>query len=80
MLNNIVYNLRNLQFKKVVYPLILGVFIALAAVVFVISIQFLYSAVNKALVIDAQFLESQLIKVDFDNFNYVMKKLERGVE
>lgn len=78
MILNILSSFKKLQFKKVIYPSIFVVFIVIALMFFAITIKFLYRNINKALTPDEQSIESQLIKVDLDNFYFVSKKL--GIE
>lgn len=66
---------KKFQFKKAIYPFIFVVFIIIILMFFVITIKFLYRNINKALTPDERLTESQLIKVDLDNFYFVSKKL-----
>lgn len=75
MMANIFNNLKNFQFKKLIYPAISAFFIVVAVVTFVWITRFLYRSINKALTPNKQSVESQLIKVDLDGFYLVIKKL-----
>lgn len=72
-----------IQFRKkakFIYPSTLILFLIIVFVVFFFAVKFLYKNVNKIFILDQKSVDAQLIKIDFDNFNYVMKKLERGPE
>lgn len=72
-----------IKFRKItkfLYPSVLVFFVVVIGLVFFFSIKFLYKNVNKIFILDQKSVDAQLIKIDFDNFNYVMKKLERGLE
>lgn len=75
---NIFDSFKKLQFKKAIYPFVFVVFIIIVLMFFVITIKFLYRNINKALTPNERLIESQLIKVDLDNFYFVSKKL--GIE
>lgn len=72
-----------IKFRKItkfLYPSVLVFFVVVIGLVFFFSVKFLYKNVNKIFILDQKSVDAQLIKIDFDNFNYVMKKLERGSE
>jgi len=72
-----------IQFRKkakFIYPSVLILFLIIVFVVFFFAVKFLYRNINKIFILDQKAVDAQLIKIDFDNFNYVMKKLELGVK
>lgn len=70
--------IKKIQLRKTIYPIILIVFFSVVAVVFVSSVRFLYRNMNKALILNEELAESQLMKLDLDKFNLVIKRLGFG--
>jgi hypothetical protein len=61
--------------KQIIYPAIIAAFIILVAVLLTLSIRFLSGKINKIFVLDTQSINSQLLKVDMDKFNFIADRL-----
>ena len=70
--------LKNLKFKKIIYPVIFGVFFIGVILIFIYSAKFLVSSIDKSLSLDIQYASSRIIKIDFEKFYKVAKKM--GIE
>ena len=60
--------LKNLKFKKIIYPVIFGVFFIGVILIFIYSAKFLVSSIDKSLSLDIQYASSRIIKIDFEKF------------
>lgn len=69
------FHKNNFKFKKVIYPIIVAIFIIVGIFVFVYSVSFLSGAINKSFFVDNEIVESKMIKIDLDNLTKIASKL-----
>ncbi len=75
MLSNASVYFSRVRLKRMRYSFLIILFIALSVLVFIAAAKFLYANIAKALVIDEGMLEARLVRIDFDNFHLVTKRL-----
>jgi hypothetical protein len=73
-LQDILNTLKSLKARDVAYPAVFIIFIIIIIVSFNSSVRFLSANINKAFGGDTA-LESTLLKLDFDGYNVIAKKL-----
>lgn len=70
--------IKNLKFKSLVYPAIFFFALIVITVIFIFSVKFFLKTIGGVFDVDEGVLDSQIVKVDMDNFSRVAKKL--GIE
>lgn len=70
--------IKGLKIKNMIYPAIFFFVIILTAVMFIFSIKFFLKTIGGIFDLDQSGLESQIVRVDTDNFSRAAKKL--GIE
>ncbi len=69
---------KNVKLKKIIYPIILGVFFIVVILIFIYSAKFLVNSINRSLSLDVQYAESRIIKINLEKFYRIAKKM--GIE
>lgn len=78
MFKNFLAKLKSVELKKLIYPSILGTFLLLALLLFIVSARFLSRNINRVFSVDIDQAQAELTKVDLEKFTRVAKKL--GIE
>ena len=66
--------LRGIKTKQLIYPSIVCIIVAAIAFVFAYSAKFISLNVNKALFVDESSVDSEIVKIDLDDYYSVAKK------
>lgn len=69
-----VTTIKKLGLKKIVYPLVMGLFFLTAAVLFFFTVQFMVRVVNKVFTIDERAIQSRVVEFDIETFERVKKR------
>ncbi len=67
--------LKRIQLKKIIYPGILSFVFILTALGIALSANFVSGNVNKALISNSAAAEAQIIKLNLEGYNRIVKKL-----
>lgn len=69
-----VATIKKMGLKKIMYPLVMGLFFLTAAVLFFFTVQFMVRVVNKVFTIDERAIQSRVVEFDIETFERVKKR------
>lgn len=79
MSNNILMSwVKQITLRQIIYPAILVVFIVGLSFLVILSVRFLSHHLERALTLDKESAQSEIVRVDLESFNRVARKF--GIE
>ncbi len=75
MLNSILEKLKKMKIKRALYPAAILVFLLIILTIFLKTAEFLYKNINRPFSVNEAFLESQLTRINFGDYELLSKKL-----